>query len=277
VICHWLYQLTLLFVQVSDIYDTETHSCHDGTAGCPIVGTLGSWAFYILGIFMACVFLLGPKTAFGQSEQNPSYWLILLLSAKKTGSKCTYYDPVSDQTKTRILRPNDWRLFIRFVMSFLINGVGFHILVHALPIQVAGQSSLTGVVFRAVGMMYLVDLDDTPGYTLTLVEEDKDDKRENTDAAAQPTQLSEGEIATKAQMIIEDARGQLDALATGFAGGNVTGKKKMGAAGMLAIAGGVGATAAMANLDNVDVEVEGGDGEGDAAGEEGGDAGGEEA
>jgi hypothetical protein len=228
---------------------------------------------------MACVFLLGPKTAFGQSEQNPSYWLMLLLSSKKTGAKCTYYDPIADQTKTRILYPNDLRLWIRFFMSFLINGVGFHILVHALPIQVAGQSSLTGVVFRAVGMMYLVDLDDTAGYMLTLVEDDKDDKFEKTeinDSASQPTTLSEGEILTKAQMIIEDARSQLDALATGFAGGSGAGKKKMGTVGMLAIAGGAGVAAAIANRDNGDGDVEGGDGEGDGAGEEGGDAGGEE-
>lgn len=54
------------------------------------------------------------------------------------------------------------------VMTFLVNGFGYHILVHALPIQVAGQASLTGVVTRAIGMMYLVDLDDTKGLTLTI-------------------------------------------------------------------------------------------------------------
>merc|ERR1719491_2102523 len=66
------------------------------------------------------------------------------------------------------LHAGDIRVMLRFFLSFLINGVGFHILVHALPLQVAAQSSLTGVVFRAVGMMYLVDLDDTPGYKLTI-------------------------------------------------------------------------------------------------------------
>jgi hypothetical protein len=54
-------------------------------------------------------------------------------------------------------------------MSFLINGVGYHILVHALPIQIAQQGSLTGVVQRAAGMMLLVDMDDTPGYKLTVI------------------------------------------------------------------------------------------------------------
>ena len=54
-------------------------------------------------------------------------------------------------------------------MSYLINGAGFLFLLHVLPIQVAGQASAIGVVFRAVGMIYLVDLDDTPGNTMTLV------------------------------------------------------------------------------------------------------------
>jgi hypothetical protein len=107
---------------------------------------------------MACVFLLGPKTAFGQSEQNPAYWLRLLLYSKQQGTQATWNDPNKDQLCQRLLKPSDLRLWIRFFMSFVINGVGFHILVHALPIQVAAQSSLTGVVFRAVGMMYLVDL-----------------------------------------------------------------------------------------------------------------------
>jgi hypothetical protein len=54
-------------------------------------------------------------------------------------------------------------------MSFLINGIGYHVLVHALPLQGAQQSSLTSFVLRSVGMIYLVDLDDTPGYKLTIV------------------------------------------------------------------------------------------------------------
>jgi len=54
-------------------------------------------------------------------------------------------------------------------MSFLINGIGYHILVHALPLQGAQQSSFTSFVLRSVGMIYLVDLDDTPGYKLTVV------------------------------------------------------------------------------------------------------------
>ena len=61
------------------------------------------------------------------------------------------------------------RIWARFLMSFLINGIGYHVLVHALPLQGAQQSSLTSFVLRSVGMIYLVDLDDTPGYKLTIV------------------------------------------------------------------------------------------------------------
>jgi hypothetical protein len=112
--------------------------------------------------------------------------------------------------------------------------VGFHILVHALPIQVAAQSSLTGVVFRAVGMMYLVDLDDTPGCIITLVPKAIEEVVQaatttgttdvgmpaeftdstSTDDLTKPV-LNAGEIATLSQEIISNAHAQLDALLNG--------------------------------------------------------------
>jgi hypothetical protein len=182
---------------------------------------------------MACVFQLGPKTNFGQSEQNPAYWYQLLLSAKQAGVKCTWYDAVDDKHKERNLTTNDWRIWTRFVMSFLINGVGYHILVHALPLQVAAQSSFTGVVFRAVGMMYLVDLDDTPGYTLTIVELPKPEpakveevSKPSAPSPAAPAKMDAGapdtidtnnldELSNEAQKIIAEAHAKLDALAKG--------------------------------------------------------------
>jgi len=214
------------------VYESSTHTCKDGTPDCPVAGTLGSWLFYVMGIFMASVYLLGPKTAFGQSEANPAFWLKLLLMAKQTGARVSWYDPVTDQIKHRNLRPSDWRIWIRFLMTFLINGVGFHILVHALPIQVAAQSSLTGVVFRAVGMMYLVDLDDTPGYTMTLVEEKPETEVANDtpeEADSENDDSSDGEsdeedIAVLTQQIIDDAKAKLDSLAAGKNGSpNMTG------------------------------------------------------
>ena len=197
---------------------------------------------------MACVFILGPKTKFGESEQNPAFWIQLLLATKETGAKLTWYDPVEDETKERYLHIGDMRIWMRFWLSYLVNGVGYHILVHALPIQVAAQSSFTGVVLRAVGMMYLVDLDDTPGYKLTIVQKaDEEIKTEeaatkeeedfplwdNLDVVASPPDateeggasrqeasnpavaLSDTEVSEEAKLIIEEARQKLDALARG--------------------------------------------------------------
>lgn len=228
-------QAILISFVVTDIFGSETHSCLDGSSGCPVTGTFGSWGFYVLGIFMACVVLLGPKTNFGMSEQNPAFWLQLLLSAKHSKNKCTWYDPVKDKNRSRLLESNDWRVWARFAMSFLINGVGFHILVHALPIQVAGQSSLTGVVFRAVGMLYLVDMDDTPGYAMTLVPNDETIQHKDSGVTATSNSLDEdnkganesesryeseatmgiGEMSIMAQRIIDDAEAKLKALSAG--------------------------------------------------------------
>lgn len=262
------FSLKLLFLQVVDIFDGATHSCPDGTSGCPVAGTLGSWLFYVLGIFMACVFLLGPKTSFGQSEQNPAFWMQLLLFMKATGSKVSWHDPTVDQPKFRYLSAGDWRVWIRFFMSFMINGVGFHILVHALPIQVAGQSSLTGVVFRAVGMLYLVDLDDTPGYTLTFTDaddevakkvEDSDNDTDEVreDSPGDPDRIPDT-LQGEAERIIQEARTKLDALAAGASvrGYGGDGRLVTLSGGMaLAAAGGV-AGASTANKQKIKKENE---------------------
>ena len=91
-----------------DVFSNETNNCLDGTKDCPVCGTLGSYAFYVTGIFMACVFQLGPKTRYGESEQNPAFWLHLLLTAKEAGAKITWYDPVKDKTKERPLTTRDF-------------------------------------------------------------------------------------------------------------------------------------------------------------------------
>jgi hypothetical protein len=87
-------------------------------------------------------------------------------------------------------------------------------------------------------MMYLVDLDDTPGYKITLVPKAIEEVAETetmtngtmdgvmpevtklgggtmgTDELTKPV-LNDGEIATMSQQIVDDARAQLDALLNG--------------------------------------------------------------
>jgi hypothetical protein len=98
------------------------------------------------GIFMSIVYILGPKNNFGGSEQNPAFWIQLLLAANGENQSlvtCKWFDPKMDEEVSCKLIYGDWRIWVRFTLSFLVNGVGFHILVHALPIQVAYQSSLS--------------------------------------------------------------------------------------------------------------------------------------
>ncbi|KAI2493623.1 hypothetical protein MHU86_20911 [Fragilaria crotonensis] len=87
VIMVFITQAVLISFVVIDIMSSQTFKCPDGTPNCPIFGTFGSWSLYVLGIFMACVYILGPKTSFGQSEQNPAFWLQLLLISKRVGTE----------------------------------------------------------------------------------------------------------------------------------------------------------------------------------------------
>jgi hypothetical protein len=160
---------------------------------------------------MAAVVLLGPKTNFGESEQNPAFWMQLLLYLKANRGQVQWTDGKTGEKEIRYLYTNDWRVWTRFAMSFIINGIGFHILVFALPIQIAAQSSLTGVVFRAVGMLYLVDLDDSSGYTLTFVDYNYKDGDDDV-VPDETTALVKSTFAAEAKAILKEARDKLDAL-----------------------------------------------------------------
>ena len=165
----FLVQGLLIGLVMDDTYQTPTRTCFNGHDGCPMLTSLGSYSLYLMGTFMACVFYIGPRNSFGQKEQNPTFWLKLFLMTKEgsSSSVLTWTDSITHQSHALALRPTD--VWLRFFQSFLVNGVGFHFLLHVLPIQVAGQSTIIGVVFRAIGMIYLADLDDTTGPTLTLV------------------------------------------------------------------------------------------------------------
>jgi len=249
-------QIILVCFLCIDIYNNDTIRCPSSNARCLIGDTMGSYFLYILGIFQACVYLLGPKTAFGQSEQNPGFWLIMLLASKQGCARLLWEDPIRDPSHSKhtssihkdsngtIILDEDgnpklyhcydvseksglmWR---RFMMSFLVNGIGFHILIHALPIQLAAQSTLTGAVFRAVGMMYLVDLDDTKGFTLIITTEPKevdihdiddnnDDDLDNVDLddkdeeSPDDDRMEEQIIKIETEQIIREAQNKLQGL-----------------------------------------------------------------
>ena len=209
-------QVLLISFTVTDIYLSPTMTCPDGTTGCPLVQTLGSWWVYVIGIFMALVYILGPKTAYGNSEQNPAFWLRLLLAAKKTGTAVvSWHDPIKEQNFEYKVTTQDWNVWLRFFMSFLVNGVGFHVLVHALPIQVAAQSSFLMVVYRSVGMMHLVDLDDTAGYVMRLLEGEDNSLRKDRsfeEPLVPKKKDDDDDISLRAQTIVDHAKAQLDAL-----------------------------------------------------------------
>ena len=73
------------------------------------------------------------------------------------------------------------------------------------------------MVFRAVGMLYLVDLDDSPGYTLTFNAREAEDKlATDDDEPSESTGLlknNKDALSKEAKAIIKEARDKLDALA----------------------------------------------------------------
>jgi hypothetical protein len=171
----FLVQGLLIGCVMYDSYTTTTRTCFDGDANsvCPMLASSGSYGLYFLGTFMACVFYIGPLNSYGAKEQDPVFWLklfVTVMSNQSRGAVLSWNDPGSDfQTQVRTFYRNDLRIWMRFFMSLIVNSAGFSFLLHVLPVQIASKSAIMGVVFSSVGMIYLVDLDDTTGKTLTLV------------------------------------------------------------------------------------------------------------
>ncbi|KAL3912917.1 MAG: hypothetical protein SGARI_000915 [Bacillariaceae sp.] len=119
------------------------------------------------------------------------------------------------QADSFVLQSNDWRIWLRFILSFIVNGIGFHFLLHVLPIQVAGQSTIIGVVFRAIGMIYLADLDDCTGSPLTVVQLTYEAQNSSEYSSTMDTL----ELEKKKQQIVDEAvenvRKQMEALLQG--------------------------------------------------------------
>lgn len=164
-------QSLLIAIVLWDAYTTNLRTCFDGTGTnlCPMLASTGSYCLYILGTFMACVFYVGPLNSYGKKEHDPVFWLKLFLMAKQSRSVISWTDAATEQVQMMNLRRNDLRIWLRCFMSFYVNSMCFHFLLHVLPIQIASKAAIISVVFSSVGMIYLVDLDDTSGATMTLL------------------------------------------------------------------------------------------------------------
>jgi hypothetical protein len=169
-------QTLLIGCVMYDTLSTTTRTCFNGNPldACPMLESMGSYCLYYLGTFMACVFYVGPMNSYGKKEHDPVFWLKLFVLSKQPDPssvvQLTWQHPVlTERTMCMQLQRNDIRIWTRFLMSLLINSVCFHFLLNVLPVQIASKSSIMGIVFSSVGMIYLVDLDDTSGQPLSVV------------------------------------------------------------------------------------------------------------
>merc|ERR1712226_370024 len=136
-------QFTLIALVCVDLYETDVTSCFDGSENCPVVGTLGSWFLYVVGIMMGLVKKLGAN--YGQSEMNPAYWLQVFLFGKQKASTFMWFDEINNVTKEANL--SFYSVLVRYILSFIINGLGYHIIIHAFPIQAANRYTYIGLLW----------------------------------------------------------------------------------------------------------------------------------
>jgi len=156
-------------------------------ANCPITGLAISYFLYILGILVQCVFLLGPGNDHGHPQMDPTYWTTVLLSVKTSNHTefswtktkgLGMHGSRNEQCRTR---RHDLRLWMRLFVSWIVNGFGFRVLLHSLPIQLASRKNLLQIIFQALGVIYVAKLDDAHGYKLTLTDTSDEVIKKNDD------------------------------------------------------------------------------------------------
>ena len=90
---------------------------------------------------------------------------------------------------------------------------------HALPVEVASQSTFTGVVIHAVGMLYIVNMDDTSEvHVMTIVppgpdDDDTVDEDKEFEKFQESLTKVDNPLDREAEMIIQEAAAEMEALA----------------------------------------------------------------
>mmetsp|Transcript_19128 Transcript_19128/g.29129 ORF Transcript_19128/g.29129 Transcript_19128/m.29129 type:complete len:412 (-) Transcript_19128:107-1342(-) len=170
-------QVALMTFQGYDLIVSKDNSCidflsentpSDEIENCPTVGTLSSWLFYVLGIMLLNVFLLGPGNSNGDAQFDTNHWSAILLGSKKGGTY-QWKSPhglgiKGSKSREVLIRNDDFRVFCRLSAGAIVNSFGFRLLLNALPILLAGKVTVFRLIFQAMGVIYIAKMDDATGF-----------------------------------------------------------------------------------------------------------------
>jgi len=195
----FLSQAILISFVVFDAMQKTRIKCFEtGEKNCPVVGTLGSWLLFILGMLLQNVYLLGPNGGFGKSQQDPGFWLVALLSVKNDAGSSYSWKSVrglasfGEQNVVIQCSKNDIRIWFRLLVDTIINGFGYRVLFHSLPILLASRPTVRLVVFIAIGVLYIARLDDAHGDQDIRIEEHEPIHYQEDGASAADIIITEG-------------------------------------------------------------------------------------
>jgi len=166
---------------------------------CAPTGDWLTWLLYVLGIFVMNVYILGPGNNFGNSQQNPAFWLAVLLANKRGKSTISWREQhglgmAGGHFTVSAWKRHDYRMWCRFICSTWVNGFCFRLLLHSLPIQLATKPNLLSVIRQSLGVIWIAGLDDAPkGIKLTVEELYKKDTT-GSDDGVPPINLDDLQI-----------------------------------------------------------------------------------
>jgi hypothetical protein len=133
-------------------------------AGRPCFEDTRIYAFYILGILSQIGYTL-TKTYFARFYRTYHYWRVVLERATPLGYS---YKSSAAQHIGRL------ELWIRFLLSVLVNEIGLIAVFVLLPIQLASSRDPFDFVLNSVAAYFIVELDDTDEKEFLLGDEEEE-------------------------------------------------------------------------------------------------------
>lgn len=132
--------------------------------GAPCLKNRDDNAYYWLGILLQGLYV-SSTGALTRTFDNYAYWLNIFRLARSNDRALVLASEVGNKGSMgrsfgKSLRYDDPKLWIRYIVSSLVNQGGLCLIITLLPIQLAWSGDETDFVLNAVAIYFVIQMDD---------------------------------------------------------------------------------------------------------------------
>lgn len=127
--------------------------------GSPPFNDKRAYTFYWVGILVEACYVAG-RSQFETAFTNYAFFVNTLRAAQSNNKVCVMAGQGGMKPEQYPLLYNDYKLWVRFLLSMAVNNTGFLLIMLVLPMQLSWSDEPTEFVLNAVAAFFIVELDD---------------------------------------------------------------------------------------------------------------------